>query len=124
MTSNKYVEEVFQDIYFNDWRSRFLGMKELHQILELSDRKGLPNWLQGSGKNEWERGNQWVLKIVEAYDAVQKTLIVLWDGKGQGADLGGTAHMFELARNTGSIDIEIIDAKLLTSTDNNLNAGE
>ena len=62
MPSKTYAAEIFQDDYLNNWRSRFLDMKDNHEILELSDRAGLPNWLQGAGKNEWERGNEWVLQ--------------------------------------------------------------
>ncbi len=118
MPSKIYAAEIFKDNKLNDWRSRFIAMKDNkdnHEILELSDRPGLPNWLQGSGKNEWERGNQWVMQMVEASDAVKRTLVVLWDGKGQGTELGGTAHMVQLARDTGSINIKIINAKKLTN---------
>ena len=119
MTSDEYVAEIFKDHNLNNWRSRFIAMKDNHEILELSDRPGLPNWLQASGKNPWERGNQWVLQMVEAYDAAKRTLVVLWDGKGQENELGGTAHMVQLAREGGSINILIIDAKKLIKNKKN-----
>ena len=119
MPSKIYAAEIFKDNELNGWRSRFLAMKDNHEILVLSDSPGLPNWLQSSGKNEWERGNQWVMKIAEASDAAKRTLVALWDEQGQGSRRGGTAHMVQLAQETGSIDIQIIDAKKLTNNQKN-----
>lgn len=113
MPSDLYVAEVYQESYFNDWRSRYLAMKEKHATLVLSDQNGLPKWLKNSSKNQWERGNQWVLKMLQADDAKRQTLIVLWDEKGQGEETGGTAHIIQLAQNTGNIEIRIIKAKEL-----------
>ena len=115
MPVNKYSAEIFQNL--NDWRSRFLALDEKHEVLELSDRNGLPKWLKGKDKNQWERGNQWVLKMAEAADAEKITLVLFWDGQGQETQLGGTAHMYRLAQAAGSIDIKVIDANLLFHTD-------
>jgi hypothetical protein len=41
------------------------------------------------------------------------TLVALWDHKSEGDGPGGTAHMVKLARNTGKIDVKIIDSAQL-----------
>ena len=115
MPTNIYSAKIFQDL--NDWRSRFLALEDKHEVLELSDRDGLPRWLKGKDKDKWERGNQWVFKMAEAEDAENITLVLLWDRQGQGTQLGGTAHMYRLAQAAGNIDIKIIDANLLIHTD-------
>jgi hypothetical protein len=106
-------------ILFNDldtWRNRFLdllGKKDKHDSLYLSNREGLPRWLEGSGIDPWERGNRWVIKMAEASGADRISFIALWDGKPYGDAPGGTAQLIELARETGSIRIEHIDANKL-----------
>ena len=60
-----------------------------------------------------------MLQMVEASDAAKRTLIVLWDGKGQGKELGGKAHMVQIAKDAGSIDIKIIEAKILSDNQKN-----
>ncbi len=119
MPSDEYANKIFQENYLDKWRSRFLDMKDKHEILELSDRVGLPNWLKESGKNSWERGNEWVLQMVEALDVAKRTLLVFWDGEEQGEQKGGTAHMYQLAKETGRMHIERIDANLLTNNQEN-----
>ncbi len=82
-------------------------------VLELSDREGLPRWLHGVQTNPWERGNCWVLQMGLTAGAKKITLIAPWDRKDEGDAPGGTAHMVHLARNSGKIDVKIIDAKQL-----------
>ncbi len=84
-----------------------------HEILYLSDRDGLPRWLEGSDLNPWERGNRWVIKMAETSGADQITLIALWDGKSSGDAPGGTAQLVEIAREAGTIRIIQIDANQL-----------
>src|SRR5215472_7182922 len=97
----------------DSWRTRFLDLASDRKVLELSDRNGLPRWLGGSKVNPWERGNCWVMQMALSSGAARITLIALWDGKGKGDDFGGTVHMVDLARTTGQVRIEIIDAKQL-----------
>lgn len=97
----------------DSWRTRFLDLASDRKVLELSDREGLPRWLRGSKVNPWERGNRWVMQMALSWGADRLTLIALWDGKEKGDDFGGTAHMVGLARSTGRIRIEIIDAEQL-----------
>ncbi|MGG5890099.1 tetratricopeptide repeat-containing protein [Falsiroseomonas sp. HC035] len=96
----------------DDWRSRFLRLLDAAAPLQLGDREGLPRWLQGSGLDPWERGNRWVLEMARSAGARKVTLVALWDGKPTGAALGGTAHMLELARNAGTIDVVVLDLPL------------
>jgi hypothetical protein len=112
MPAADYARHEFKDR--DEWRSRFLTLLRGHQnVLELSDREGLPRWLHGSGTNPWERGNRWVLQMALTADAERITLIALWDGNDEGDAPGGTAHMVRLARDTGQVDVKIIDAKRL-----------
>src|SRR5271157_1695005 len=61
MPVDSYSTEIFRDL--DGWRSRFLALfGEGADRLELSDAPGLPRWLHGTGTNEWERGNRWVLQ--------------------------------------------------------------
>jgi hypothetical protein len=107
-----YARLEFQDL--DAWRSRFLTLlRGQLTILELSNREGLPRWLYGSGTNPWERGNRWVLQMALTAAAERITLIALWDGKDEGDAPGGTAHMVRLARDSGQVDVKIIDAKRL-----------
>ena len=46
-------------------------------------------------------------------EAKKITLVALWDRKNEGDAPGGTANMVQLARNTGKVDFEIIDTKML-----------
>jgi hypothetical protein len=98
------------------WRNRFrdlLGKAQQHDILYLSNREGLPRWLEGSGLDPWERGNRWVIKMAQMSGADRVSLIALWDGKPSGDSPGGTAQLVELAREAGNIRIELIDANQL-----------
>jgi hypothetical protein len=112
MPATDYARLEFQDL--DAWRSRFLMLlRGQRNVLELSDCEGLPRWLHGSGTNPWERGNRWVLQMALTAAAERITLIALWDGKDEGDAPGGTAHMVRLARDTGQVDVKIIDAKRL-----------
>ncbi len=104
--------------HLDAWRNRFLdlqGKETKHDILYLSNREGLPRWLEGSGLDPWERGNRWVIKMAETSGAERISLIALWDGKSSGDAPGGTAQLVELARESGRIRIELIDTKQLLS---------
>src|SRR5262249_34003027 len=79
------------------WRSRFLALVDGPALLQLSDQKGLPRWLEGTGINPWERGNRWVLEMAMT-SGRKVSLVALWDGKPTGDDKGGTAHMVQIAR--------------------------
>jgi hypothetical protein len=112
MPAADYARLEFKEL--DDWRSRFLNL--LHQkreILELSDRAGLPGWLHGATTDPWERGNRWVLLMALASGAEKITLVALWDGKAEGDAPGGTAHMVHLARDAGRVDVKIIAAARL-----------
>jgi hypothetical protein len=112
MPAEDYARLAFKDL--DEWRSRFLALlREKREILELSDCEGLPKWLHGAGINPWERGNSWVLQMALVSGAKKITLIALWDGKAEGDAPGGTAHLVQLARNAGIVDIKRIDAKEL-----------
>ena len=102
--------EVFRN--HDAWRTRFLALVKDHAPLELSDRKGLPRWLEGTGINPWERGNRWVLEMALA-GAPKVSLVALWDGKASGDGRGGTAHMVGIARESGTVDVTPIDARKL-----------
>ena len=83
MPAADYARLEFQDL--DTWRSRFLTLQRGQQnVLELSDREGLPRWLHSAGTNPWERGNCWVLQMALTAEAERITLIALWDGKDEG----------------------------------------
>jgi hypothetical protein len=95
------------------WRSRYLELSKVIPILELSHQEGLPRWLHGSEIDPWERGNIWVMQMALTSDAQIVTQIVLWDGKELGDARGGTAHVVQLARDTGKVHVKIIDSNQL-----------
>jgi hypothetical protein len=110
MPADDYARLVFEDL--DDWRSRFFDLRDTkREILELSDREGLPQWLYGANTNPWERGNRWVLQMAVTSGAKDITLVALWDRKNEGDAPGGTAHMVQMARNTDRVDVKIIDTK-------------
>jgi hypothetical protein len=45
------------------------------------------------------------------------SLVAFWDGKRIGDDKGGTAHMVEIARDAGTVDVAIIKAQDLLTDD-------
>jgi hypothetical protein len=112
MPAEDYAREAFADL--DDWRSRYLNlMQSGRPTFALSNRAGLPKWLEGAETNPWERGNRWVLQMALTSGADKISLYALWDGKKQGDARGGTADMIRLARESGSIHINLIDAKKL-----------
>jgi hypothetical protein len=96
----------------DEWRNRFLDLSQRLPVLHASDRAGLPSWLNGAGTNPWERGNRWVLKMALAQGAKVVSLLVLWDNKPADGP-GGIAHMVELARESGGVQIHTAEASPL-----------
>ena len=108
MPPDVFAGEVFGQL--DAWRTRFLALKETREVLVLGDRKDVPHWLEGTGINAWERGNNWVLRMARASGAKRLVLIALWDGNNEGDGPGGTAHMIRLAEKAGNFDIRRLDA--------------
>jgi hypothetical protein len=106
---NIYSTETFRDL--DGWRSRFLALSAGVERLQLSDAPGLPRWLEGTDTDEWERGNRWVLQLALSAEAPKVSLIAVWDGKDFGDAKGGTAHMVQIARAAGTVDIDVIKLK-------------
>jgi hypothetical protein len=101
----------------DDWRRRFLDLVEEkgRQVLTLSDRDGLPRWLERRGMDPWVRGNEWVMQMARAWGADKITLVAFWDGREEGVGPSGTAQVVRLARDAGNVRIESIDStQLLT----------
>ncbi|MCB1896995.1 MAG: hypothetical protein H6945_13285 [Zoogloeaceae bacterium] len=92
------------------WRARFLDLMRDADVMQLSDRAGLPHWLAGRDVDPWERGNRWVVKLAQSWGADEVVLVALWDGLDIGDGPGGTAQMVALARAAGDWRIEVIDA--------------
>ena len=111
MPAKDYARLAFEDL--DNWRTRFLDLQQDHDMIELSDREGLPRWLSGSNVDSWERGNRWVMQMALTWGAKRITLVALWDGKMKGDAPGGTAQMVQLARDAGTVRLEIVDAKRL-----------
>jgi hypothetical protein len=112
MPAEEYSRQTFGNL--DDWRSRFLALCERNRdrrgaVLELSDQAGPPRWLHGTPVDPWERGYRWVLQIALASGAERITLLALWDGKADGEGAGSTAHMVQLARDAGKIDVKVIE---------------
>jgi hypothetical protein len=111
MPAEDYSRETFQG--FEDWRSRYLDLlKKDRPTLVLSDRVGLPKWLDGADTNQWERGNRWVMQMALTSGAEKVTLLALWDGE-PGDALGGTADMVKVAQDAGDVYVKVLDAKQL-----------
>jgi tetratricopeptide (TPR) repeat protein len=111
MPAKDYARLAFEEL--DNWRTRFLDLQQDHHVIELSDREGLPRWLSGSNVDSWERGNRWVMQMALTWGAKRITLVALWDGKMKGDAPGGTAQMVQLARDAGTVRLEIVDAKRL-----------
>jgi hypothetical protein len=110
MPAENYSTEIFKDL--DGWRSRFLALVGAKiDILQLSEAPGLPKWLQGTGTDEWERGNRWVLQLALSARAPKVSLLAVWDGDAIGDARGGTAHMVQIARAAGSVDVVAINPK-------------
>jgi hypothetical protein len=110
MPVESYSKNIFKDL--DGWRSRFLALVgEVADRLQLSDAPGLPKWLQGTGTDEWERGNRWVLQLALSSGAPKVSLVAVWDGNAIGDAKGGTAHMVQIARAAGTVDVDVIKLK-------------
>jgi hypothetical protein len=108
MPVDSYSPEIFKGL--DGWRSRFLVLVgEGIDRLQLSETPGLPKWLQGTGTDEWERGNRWVLQLALSAGAPKVSLIAVWDGNAVGDAKGGTAHMVQIARAAGTVDVDVIN---------------
>jgi len=112
MPSQAYVSAVFDDTNSN-WRERFRklvnGGKGSVKVLELNNSAtGLPRWLAGTPIDPWERGNKWVLKMAQSAPLGQ-AVVAFWDQNLTADAPGGTAHMVQLARDAGILDLTIID---------------
>ena len=108
--ADSYSTVIFKDL--DSWRSRFLAVVGGGaDRLQLSDGPGLPRWLWGTETDEWERGNRWVLLLALSAGAPKVSLIAVWDGNTMGDAKGGTAHMVQIARAAGVVDIDIIKLK-------------
>ena len=112
MPREDFAAETFKAL--DDWKSRFLALLRVEdaQVLELSDRPGLPQWMTTGGADPWERGNRWVMQVARTWGATRVSLIALWDEKHEDAT-GGTAQMVKLARDAGTIDVKVVDSKQL-----------
>ena len=97
------------------WRGRFLDLVQAQDatVLTLSDRDGLPKWLEGQGLDPWARGNGWVLKLALTSDAKKITLLAFWDGKPAAPNESGTAQLVRLARDAGVVRVERVDSTQL-----------
>ncbi len=93
----------------DDWKARFLGLLKQRRTLELAGTTGLPAWLVAAGIDQWERGNRWVMEhgLTRRADSVH--LLALWDGA-TSVRSGDVDHMVALARESGVISVQIIDA--------------
>jgi hypothetical protein len=110
MPVDSYSRETFKDL--DGWRSRFLALAAGEiPCLQLSDAAGLPRWLEGTGTNEWERGNRWVLQLALSAGAPKVSLIAVLDESQLADGKGGTAHMVDIARKAGTVDIGLIKLK-------------
>jgi hypothetical protein len=110
MPADSYSMNVFRDL--DGWRARFLALVgEGADRLQLSEVPGLPKWLQGTGTDEWERGNRWVLQLALSAGAPKVSLIAVWDGNAIGDAKGGTAHMVQIARAAGTVVVHVIQLK-------------
>lgn len=108
MRRDDFAGQCFANID-DSWRTRFLHLADV-RTLELSDSSdGIPRWLRATGKNAWERGNQWVLEMALSSGARTIKAIALWDRKETSDGPGGTAHMVQLVRLSGNIEIDIVD---------------
>jgi len=113
MPADMFARFAFENL--DGWRTRFLDLRQGHDVLVLADSEGLPKWLHGSTKDPWERGNQWVMNMALTAAAERITLVILWDGKQEGDAPGGTAHMLRLAQDAGKVHIKRIDSTQLVT---------
>lgn len=108
------ARNVFKD--YDDWRNHFFAIVDAQprdRVFVLSDNGRLPQWLGArTTMTPWSRGNRWMLKQAQAWGADRVTLLALWDHK-EDKSLDGTTGLLKLARETGSVYIELIDCGLL-----------
>ena len=110
MPAGDYATNTFGDAD-DRWRSRFFALTGPGaDCLQLSDLPGLPKWLQGTDTDEWERGNRWVLQLALSENA-PRSLIAVLDEEAVRNARGGTAHMVQIARGSGKIDVDIVALK-------------
>jgi tetratricopeptide (TPR) repeat protein len=111
MPAKDHARAVFKG--YDTWRSRFLDLVEdkNRQVLTLSDREGLPKWLEGRRIDPWVRGNEWVMKMALTWGADKISLLAFWDGREQRVGTGGTAQVVQLARDAGNVRIVPIDSR-------------
>ena len=111
------AEEVARAAFLeldSGWRNRLLellarpGVKP--RVLQADTQ--LPRWLRDRSPDLWERGNRWMIRTAEAWDADRRTLLALWDGDDAGGATGGTAHVWRLARDAGMF-LDRIDSRQL-----------
>lgn len=109
---------VARDVFctYDAWRNRLFSVVQAHAkcTLQLQDDAQLPRWLRSRSTTPWERGNRWVLRLAQAWGADRVTLLAFWDGSETDVS-GGTAQMVRLAREAGSIHLDIIDSRQLLS---------
>jgi hypothetical protein len=112
MPVKDHARIVFRD---DAWRSRFLDLVQRKdcQVLMLSDKDGLPKWLEGGKLDPWARGNDWVLKLALGAEAEKITLLALWDGRPAAPGSSGTAQIVQLVRDAGSVRVQRIDSNQL-----------
>ena len=111
MPASQYAQSAFPEL--DDWRNRFLALVRKAEVLELSNLAGLPRWLHGADVDLWERANRWVMEMALAWQADKVTLLALWNGEDTGERPGGTAQMIRLARESGRVDVVVIDSRKL-----------
>jgi hypothetical protein len=112
--------EVFKNNH--PWLARFRAVVRSHEnnrdtlvLGNEADDGQLPRWRRSGTGDVWERGNRWVIKNAESWEAQQKTMMALWDGAPAGNATGGTAFMVQLAQQSGLFDIMTVDSKGLLS---------
>jgi hypothetical protein len=113
------AREVFKDDH--PWLARLRAVVRAHDNKDTlvlgteADGGQLPRWRRNGTGDVWERGNRWVIKNAESWEAQQKTMMALWDGAPAGDATGGTAFMVQLAQQSGHFDIMTVDSKGLLS---------
>jgi len=106
---DQYVTASVQD-GGPDWVERFNAIckRVPPEILRASAHP--PPWMSDvRGYTIWQRNNLWMLSNALARDNSDVTLMVVWDGKGQGDGPGGTADMVALASRRGVTVLKRID---------------
>ena len=113
MPVDSYSTNTFKEDYLDPWRRRFLALvrREGADCQQLTNARGLPNWLEGTGIDEWERGNNWVLQLALSAGTPNMSVIAVLGGSTIADAKGGTAHMVEIARAAGILDVEVIKLK-------------